>query len=67
MYPDKKHWIAIKNILKYLRRTKNLMLVFDGGSELKVEGYNDSNFMTDVDDRKSTSGCIFLYNGSTVS
>ena len=64
---DKEYWIVVKNILKYLRRTKDLMLVFGGGSELKVERYTNSNFMTNVDDRKSTSGYIFLYNGGVVS
>ena len=43
------------------------MLVFGKGSELKVERYTDSNFMTDVDDRKSTSECIFLCNGGIVN
>ena len=43
------------------------MLVFGGGSELKVKGYIDSDFMIDVNDRKSTSECIFLYNGGAVS
>ena len=61
------YWIAIKNIFKYLRRIKDLMLVFDGGSELKVEGYINSECMTDVDYRKSTSGCIFLCNDGAVS
>ena len=65
--PDEKYWIAVKNILKYLRRTKNLMLVFGGGSELKVEGYTDSDFIANVDDRKSTLGCISLCNGGVVS
>ena len=53
------HWIAVKNIFKFLRRTKNLLLVFGGGSELKVERYTDLDFIIDIDDRKSTSGCIF--------
>ena len=43
------------------------MLVFGGGSKLKVEGYTDSDFIVDVDDRKSISGCIFLCNGGTIS
>ncbi len=47
--PGKKHWIAVKNSLKYLRRTKDLFLVFGRRSELKVEG------CTHIDDRKSTS------------
>ena len=44
-----------------------MMLVFGEGLELKIEGYIDSDFMTDVDDRKSTSECIFLCNGGVVS
>ena len=58
--PDEEHWIAMKNILKYLRRTKNLFLIFGGDSELRVERYIDSDFMSNPDDRKSTSGmCSF--------
>ena len=36
--PDEEHWIAMKNIFKYLRRTKNLFLIFGGDSELRFEG-----------------------------
>ncbi len=65
--PGKKCKIAVKNSLKYLRRTKDMFLVIGRRSELKVEGYTDSDFMTDVDDRKSTSGYVFLCNGGTVN
>ena len=44
-----------------------MLLVFDGGWKLKVEGYTDLDFMTDVDDRKSISECIFLCNEDSVS
>ena len=44
-----------------------MMLIFGGGLELKVERYIDSDFMTDVDDRKSISRCIFLCNGGAIS
>ena len=64
---DEEHWITVKNIFKYLRRTKDLMLVFGGRSKLKVEGYTNSDFMADIVDKKSTSGCILLYNGGAVS
>ncbi len=37
--PGEEHWTAMKNILKYLRRTKDLFLIFGGSSELKVKGY----------------------------
>ena len=57
----------MKNILKYLRRTKNLFLIFEDDSELRVEGYTDLDFMSDPEDRKSTSGYMFICNGGTVS
>ena len=28
------HWIAVKNILKYLRRTKDMFLIYGGEEEL---------------------------------
>ena len=49
----------MKNILKYLKRTKNLFLIFRRDSELRVEGYTDSNFIFDPDDEKSMSGYAF--------
>ena len=65
--PDEEHQIDVKNVLKYLRRIKNLFLILDGGSNLKVEGYIDSDFMSNVHDKKSTSRCIFLCNGGSIS
>ena len=64
--PGEGHWIAVKRILKYLRRTKELFLVY-GLGELKLEGYTDSSFQSDVDDYKSVSGFIFCLNGGAVS
>ena len=65
--PGEEHWIAMKNILKYLRRTKDLFLIFIGDSELQVEGYTDSDFVSDPDDRKSMSGYVFVCNSGAVS
>ena len=65
--PDEQYWIAVKNILKYLRRTKDLFLIFGGGFELRVEGYTDSDFISDPDDRNFTSGYVFICNGGAVS
>ena len=65
--PNEEYWIAVKNILKYLRRTKDLFLIFGRGSESWVEGYTDSDFMSDPDDRRSTLGCVFLCNDGSTS
>jgi hypothetical protein len=42
------HWTIVKNILKYLRRTKEAFLVFGGEEELVVNGYNNASFQTDM-------------------
>jgi hypothetical protein len=47
------YWTMVKNILKYLRRTKEAFVVFGGEEELVVKGYIDASFQTDVDDSKS--------------
>ncbi|XP_074297361.1 secreted RxLR effector protein 161-like [Silene latifolia] len=58
--------MAVKNILKYLRRTKDSLLVFGGDSELRVRGYTDASFQTDRDDLKSQGGFVFKLNGGAV-
>ena len=52
------HWTAVNNILKYLKRTKDMFLVYGGDIELVLNGYVDVSFGTDPDDSKSSSGYI---------
>jgi hypothetical protein len=65
--PDDAHWVAVKNILKYLRRTKDSFLIYGGQEELGVIGYTDASFQTDKDDFRSQSGYVFCLNGGAVS
>ena len=60
------HWVDVKNILKYLRRTKDVFLIYEDG-DLIVEGYSDASFQSDRDDSKSQSGYVFTLNGGVVS
>ncbi|KAL0286031.1 UNVERIFIED_CONTAM: Retrovirus-related Pol polyprotein from transposon TNT 1-94 [Sesamum radiatum] len=60
------HWSAVKSILKYLRRSKDLFLIY-GGGELILEGYSDASFQSDDDDAKSQSGFVFKLNGGVVA
>ena len=60
------HWTAVKNTLKYLKRTKDIFLVYGGDKELVVNGYVDASFDTDPDDSKSQTGYMFLLNGGAV-
>ena len=64
--PDKEHWIAVKPIFKYLRRTRNYMLVYQDESLVPI-GYTDSDFQSDRESRKSTSGYVFTLGGGAIS
>nr|GEZ81999.1 hypothetical protein [Tanacetum cinerariifolium] len=59
---------ADKNILKYLRNTKDMFLVYGGGlkRELRVFVYTDAGYLTDADDLKSQTGYVFILNGGAV-
>ncbi|KAL0386099.1 UNVERIFIED_CONTAM: Retrovirus-related Pol polyprotein from transposon TNT 1-94 [Sesamum radiatum] len=57
---------AVKSILKYLKRTKDIFLIC-GGGEMILEGYNDASFQSDDDDAKSRSGFAFKLNGGVVA
>ncbi|KAL2246071.1 UNVERIFIED_CONTAM: Copia protein, partial [Sesamum indicum] len=46
------HWITVKTILKYLKRTKDMFLIY-GGGELILECYSDASFQSDDNDAKS--------------
>ena len=66
--PGESHWTAVKNILKYLRRTKDVCLSYGGlDSQLVVTGYTDASFQSDLDDFRSQSGYVFYLNGGVVS
>nr|GEU77469.1 hypothetical protein [Tanacetum cinerariifolium] len=63
--PGDLHQTAVKNILKYLRNTKDMFLVYGRNSEaeLRVDCYYDVGFETDRDDTKSQTGYVFILNG----
>ncbi|GJX06817.1 hypothetical protein Tco_0194749 [Tanacetum coccineum] len=53
--PGELHWTNVQNILKYLRNTKDMFLVYGGNPEakLRVDCYCNAGFETDIDDMKS--------------
>ena len=66
--PSESHWTAVKNILKYLRRLKDMFLVYGGLEDDLVEnGYRDASFQSEKDDFRSQSGYVFCLNGGAVS
>ncbi|GKD48231.1 hypothetical protein Tco_1277207 [Tanacetum coccineum] len=62
------YWTTVKNILKYLRNTKDMFLVYRGDlkRELMVSCYTNAGYLTDADDLKSQTGYVFILNGGVV-
>ncbi|GJT85069.1 retrotransposon protein, putative, ty1-copia subclass [Tanacetum coccineum] len=67
--PGKNHWEAVKWILKYLRGTANVGLVYgtDRGKHVDVTGFVDSDYAKDPDKGWSINGYTFLAQGCVVS
>ncbi|GJS03564.1 putative RNA-directed DNA polymerase [Tanacetum coccineum] len=67
--PGEEHWTAVKNILKYLRNTKDMFLVYGGNMEreLRVSCYTNVGYLTDADDLRSQTGYVFVLNGGAVN
>ncbi|XP_050207760.1 secreted RxLR effector protein 161-like [Mercurialis annua] len=62
----REHWKAVKTIFRYLKGTKNYCLCYQG-SEMRLIGYSDADWGGDLDQRKSTSGFVFLLNKGAIS
>ena len=63
---DLKHWQVVKHILKYLRRTRDYMLVYHSEDLIPI-GYTDLDFQSNLDFRKSTSGYVFTLGDRAIS
>ena len=68
-HPGKVHWQAVKWILRYLRGSTKLGLMFDGNSSncTSVVGFVDSDYAGDIDKRRSLTGYLFTLSGSAIS
>ena len=66
--PGACHWIAVKNILNYLKRTKDIFFIYGGQEgELVISSYTDVGFQSDLDDFRLQSSFVFCLNKGAVS
>ena len=65
--PGLDHWRATKKVMRYLKGTKDYMLMYRRPDSLEVIGYSASDFAGCVDSCKSTSGYIFKLADEAVS
>jgi hypothetical protein len=74
--PGPNHLTAAKVVLRYLKGTKDVGLIFHGQHpvvnaanqlSLRMDAYSDSDWAGDTDDRHSTSGYVIQFNRATIS
>ncbi|KAL2088069.1 hypothetical protein ACEWY4_016897 [Coilia grayii] len=66
--PNAAHLTAVKRILCYLKGTLNLTLAqYERSDSGTLVGFSDADWGGDQDDRRSTTGNVFLLGGGAVS
>lgn len=64
--PKEEHMLIGKRVLRYLKGTLEFGVFYGRSSKLDLLGYTDSDYARDMNDRKSTSGYVFLLNGAAI-
>ncbi|KAF2306960.1 hypothetical protein GH714_022798 [Hevea brasiliensis] len=66
--PTTSHMNAVKQILRYVKGTLDLGIVYKKNQECEaLIGYSDSDLGGDTDDRKSTTGILFFLGESPIT
>ncbi|WKA06751.1 hypothetical protein VitviT2T_024636 [Vitis vinifera] len=65
--PTELHLQIAKRVLRYLRGTTNLGIFYKKGENDKLVSFTDSDYVGDLEDRKSTSGYVFMLSSGAVS
>ena len=65
--PNQTHWVAAKRVLRYLKGTSILGIIFKVDEPESCKAYSDADWAGDKDDRQSTSGYLFQIAGGPVS
>jgi hypothetical protein len=60
------HWRAAKRVLRYLKNTENLGLMFKKSGQ-ELVGYADADWGASIDDRRSYTGYVFNFANAAVS
>jgi hypothetical protein len=60
------HWLAIEGVMHYLSGTMDYEIHYSRYPTV-LDGYNDANWIYDVDELYAISGYIFALGGATVS
>ena len=65
--PTVLHQQAVKRVFRYLKGTAELRIFYKRGEEESLLAYSDSDYASDLDGRKSTSGYVFKLSSGVVA
>ncbi|KAK2441186.1 hypothetical protein QL285_012513 [Trifolium repens] len=65
--PTEIHAAAVKRILRFLKGTTGYGLWYERGKGGELIGWSNSDYAGDLDDRRSTSGYVFMIETKVVS
>jgi hypothetical protein len=65
--PTETHMTAARHILRYLKGTGHFCITYGACKELRILGFSDSNWGGNLNDRKSTTGYLYMINNGLVS
>ena len=65
--PGMEHWTTVKNILKYLKRTKEMFLGYGGDKEFVVKSYVDASLTPIRIALSRDTRYVYILNGGAVS
>ena len=64
--PGDDHWHALERVMRYLKGIMSYGIHYAGYPKV-LEGYSDSNWISDADEIKATGGYVFTLRGGVVS
>ena len=64
--PSSAHMHAAKRVLRYLQGTSSLGITYRP-PPLRLQGYSDANWASDMDTRRSTTGYIVMLNNGAIA
>jgi hypothetical protein len=67
MKPHESHWNATKGVLRYLKGTLDYGIKYTDASDVELIGYSDSDWASNLDDRRSTTRYAFNIGSEVVS
>ncbi|XP_035837289.1 secreted RxLR effector protein 161-like [Helianthus annuus] len=65
--PRKPHYLAIQRVLRYVKGTVNKGVMFKRELNPELTGMCDADYAGDLNEKRSTTGYVFMYGSSPVS